>query len=301
VHTLIKNARSTSLLLVFLLLVAVLLAILYQAGYLSPGQSILLRILSPLESFASSAASAVGGLTQSVRDLADLRSRYQLLEKQANALLIENIQLKEVQSENQTLRKLLSFQQANPDLELQAASIRGRGIGLDPTNLGRYLIIDIGESQGVRRNMPVVTDEGLVGAVDATYATASKVRLISDLNSTVNIILQRSRVSAVAQGSVDGTLRVDWIPQDPGAVAVGDIVLTSGLGGRYPRLIVVGQVVAFQRHDYEVFQSATVRPVVDFQRLEFVQVITGFSPLEGLGESLTVGSSRNSKEGSSGP
>lgn len=281
-----RSFRSTSLLFVFLLVVAVVLLLLFQSGYLRPGEDFLIRVLSPLEGGASGLASRLGQVVQDVRDLRNLQARYQALEEQANALLVENIRLKEVEAENEALRRLLGFAEANPDLQLKAATVRGKVIGREPTNLARYLLIDIGESQGVQRNMPVVTEEGLVGVVDEAFSAASRVRLVNDLNSTVNVIIQRSRVQAVVRGTLEGDLLLQWIPQEPDAVAVGDIVLTSGLGGRFPRLLVVGQVVETRQRDYEMFQSAVVRPVVNFQRLDFVLVVTGFTPLEGLGEML---------------
>lgn len=286
---LVRSVRRSSFLLVLLLALALVLLLFSQAGYLREVESFALRLLAPLEGAAASVTAHAERLVQEARDLRNLQERYRLLEEQANALLIENIRLNELEAENEALRRLLGFAQANPDLQVKAASVRGQVIGRDPTNLARYLIIDVGERDGVRRNMPVVTEEGLVGTVDQVYATASKVRLINDLDHTVNVILQRSRVKAVARGQVDGNLLVEWIPQDPEAVAVGDIVLTSGLGGRYPRLLVVGQVVETWQHDYDVFRSAVVRPVVDFERLDFVLVVTGFTPLEGLEDLLEPG------------
>jgi len=297
---LVKGVRSSSLLLIFLLIVTVALLLLYQGGYLRPVEAVLIRLISPLEAAASSFASRVGGLARDAGDLRALQARHEALEAQANNLLIENIRLKEVEAENESLRRLLGFAQANPDLELKATTVRGQVIGREPSNLVRYLIIDIGERDGVRRNMPVVTEEGLVGTVDQVYATASKVRLINDLNSSVNVILQRSRVKGVARGMVDGNLLMEWIPQDPDAVAVGDIVLTSGLGGRFPRLLIVGQVVEAHQRDYEMFRSAVVRPVVDFQRLDFVLVVTGFTPLVGLGDILSPRVSPGDDSGGAG-
>lgn len=283
----VRSVRRSSLLLVLLLLLALVLLLLFQGGHLQAVESAGLRLLGPLEGMAASAATGAARLVDDARDLGNLRERYTALEKQAHDLLIENIRLRELEAEVETLRRLLGFAQANPDLQVQAATVRGQVIGRDPTNLARYLIIDVGEQHGIRRNMPVVTDEGLVGTVDQVYATASKVRLINDLDHTVNVVFQRSRVKAVARGQVDGNLLVEWIPQDPDAVAVGDIVLTSGLGGRFPRLLVVGQVIATEQRDYEMFRTAVVRPVVDFERLDFVLVITGFVPLEGLEDLLT--------------
>lgn len=283
----VRSLRRFPLLLVLLLSVTLALLLLFQGGYLNAAEAAAMRVLAPLGRVATSIAARAARLVDDARDLRDLQERHRALEKLAGELLIENIRLRELEAENNALRSLLGFAQANPDLQVKAATVRGQVIGREPTNLARYLILDVGERDGIRRNMPVVTDEGLVGTVDQVYATASKVRLINDLDHTVNVIFQRSRVKAVARGQIDGNLLVEWIPQDPDAVSVGDIVLTSGLGGRFPRLLVVGQVIATEQHDYEMFRRAVVRPVVDFERLDFVLVVTGFTPLEGLEDLLS--------------
>jgi rod shape-determining protein MreC len=127
--------------------------------------------------------------------------------------------------------------------------------------------------------MPVVTDQGLVGRVEAVAAAASRVQLITDSASAVNVSLQNSKTEALLAGSLTGDLSLDMIPQDA-AVQPGDIILTSGLGGDYPPNVLVGQVVTVRKLDYELFQSATVQPNVDFGRVQFVLVIVNFNPIE---------------------
>jgi rod shape-determining protein MreC len=127
--------------------------------------------------------------------------------------------------------------------------------------------------------MPVVTDKGLVGRVDAVNAEAARVQLVTDAASAVNVRLQSSNTEAMLIGSVTGDVSLDMISQDA-TVTVGDVVLSSGLGGTYPPNLLVGQVVSVRKLDYELFQQAALQPSVDFNRLRFVLIITNFAPVD---------------------
>jgi rod shape-determining protein MreC len=127
--------------------------------------------------------------------------------------------------------------------------------------------------------MPVVTEQGLVGRIAAVTAGAARVQLITDPASSVNVSLEDSRAQAVLQGSLTGDLSLDMIPQSA-AVQAGDVVLTSGLGGNYPANIMIGQVTGVRSRDNDLFQKASVQPLVDFTQLEIVLVITNFRPID---------------------
>jgi rod shape-determining protein MreC len=123
--------------------------------------------------------------------------------------------------------------------------------------------------------MPVVTNEGLAGRIDAVISDAARVQLITDPASSVNVHLRNANTDAMVAGSVTGDIALELISQDV-AVESGDIILTSGLGGGFPSDLIVGQVVNVRRLPAELFQEATVQPAVDFTRLQIVLVITNF-------------------------
>jgi rod shape-determining protein MreC len=126
--------------------------------------------------------------------------------------------------------------------------------------------------------MPVVTERGLVGRITDVYSSGSRVLLITDSNSSVNAILQNSRLRGIVSGRAGQSPVMDYLPQDK-PVSVGDIVVTSGEGGNFPAGIPVGQVVEVERNDVEMFQRAIVRTTVDFSTLEDVLVVTNFMPI----------------------
>jgi rod shape-determining protein MreC len=127
--------------------------------------------------------------------------------------------------------------------------------------------------------MPVVTQQGLVGRVDAVIASAARVKLITDSTSVVNIQLQSAEIEAQLKGSLTGDLSLDMIPLDE-VIEPGDVVLTSGLGGNYPPNIFVGQVLSTQRRENALFQTASVQPIVNFESINAVLVIDNFESID---------------------
>jgi len=256
---------------------------LHQTNNLQPAESLVLALLTPVQEAFTYAAHQVGGIGQTVYDLAELRRRNQDLQSQVDKLMIENVRLKEIESENEALRRLLNFTQANPSNDYKAAEVKSRVIGREPTNFLSYLTIDLGSQHGIEKGMPVVTERGLVGRITDVGSNWAKVMLIIDPSSSVNALIQTSRATGVVEGQVGGSLVMKYIPQGE-PVNVNDIVLTSGLGGNFPKKLIIGQVTAVRQRDIEMFQEADIRPTVDFNNLEVVLVITNFQPigLEGM-------------------
>jgi rod shape-determining protein MreC len=152
-------------------------------------------------------------------------------------------------------------------------------IGVDPSPFLHYIIIDHGSDDGIRHGMPVVTQQGLVGRVDAVTARASRVQLITDASSVINVRMQSLEREAQISGSITGDITLEMVPQDI-VLNTGEILLTSGLGGDYPANILIGQVVSVHKTENELFQSASVQPVVDYSTLRAVLVITNFKAID---------------------
>jgi rod shape-determining protein MreC len=271
--------------LVILVLASLLLMALQLTGRLKPVQSAITQLTSPAQVGASGVTDNITDAITFLFELRNLRQRNAELEQVTNSLLVENFELREVQRENQVLRALLRFAQVRPALELRGAQIVARVIGQESNNFLDYIMLDLGQRHGIQVGMPVVTDQGLVGRISEVNDQTSKVLQITDASSAVNAIMQSSRLNGVVRGNPGGDLIMDYIPQ--GAIfSIGEVVLTSGLGGRFPKGIPIGQVVEIRQRDIDVFQQAVVRPTVDFQRLELVMVVTNFDPMEDVPELL---------------
>ena len=264
---------------------ALLLMALQVTGQLEPVQSFVTQLTSPAQVGTTGVAENMTGAVDFLVQLRTMRQRNAELENINSSLVAENFELREVERENQWLREQLSYAQTRPGLDLRGAQIVARVIGRESNNFLEYIMLDLGQRHGVRVGMSVITDQGYVGRISEVTESTSKVLLINDPSSAVNAILQSSRLNGVVRGTPSGDLVMDYIPQGE-EFSVGEAVLTSGLGGRVPRGIPIGQVVEIRQRDIDVFQQAVVHPTVNFPRLELVMVVTNFDPLEDVPDLL---------------
>jgi rod shape-determining protein MreC len=270
-----NRGRSRAWLFPALTVLAIALLLLHESGVIRPLEEAAQAVLDPAQRALSGLFNGLGEAFDAFRDLRDLRDRNERLQRDNDALLTENVRLKEIEAENVTLRALLNFTQENPTYSTQPAAVISR----DPSPYRQFITINAGRREGLEPGMPVVTaGSELVGRVADVGLGSSKVQLLIDSTSAINVRIQSSRVTGLAEGQPDAELIVTQIPLDA-TVNIGDIVLTSGLGGNLPRSLVIGQVTEIARRDIDLFQSARVRPAVDFNRLELVLVITNFEKL----------------------
>ena len=250
-----------------------------QLGYLQPVRNVSRALLAPFQAGLTNLAIDLTDLARSARDLRDLRQHNAQLQAEVDRLSVENARLTEVERENGRLRQLLNFSRSNPWYDYKGAAVAGHRIGQDTSNLLFSIFVDLGARDGVAVDMPVITDRGLVGRVIAVGPNVAEVLPLIDPVSAVNVRVQNSRVTGIARGSIDGGLVMERIPQGE-TVSPGDIVLTSGLGGTFPDKLVVGQITEVVQRDSDMFQSARIRPTVDFCKLEEVMVIINFAPVD---------------------
>ncbi|HSL44155.1 MAG TPA: rod shape-determining protein MreC [Anaerolineales bacterium] len=244
-------------------------------GYFSSASNVFTGSLVNVQAWFSARFMAVQDFFTSPRDMASLRQRNAELEGEVAELQAQVIQLQQQVGETEILAALVDYMRASPESTYRAAAVIGR----DPSPFLHYVIINRGSNDGFLRGMPVVTNQGLIGRIDAVIADAARVQLITDPASSVNVRLQNAETEASLVGSVTGDMTLEMIPQDIN-VQPGDLVLTSGLGGGYPPDLIIGQVVNVRSRDFDLFQQATVQPVVDFNRLEIVLVIVNFQPVD---------------------
>ncbi len=266
-------SRSLQTTVIFLIVGGVL--ILAFGGFFSAASSPLTGGLVTVQEWFATRSEAIQEFLAAPRDLVSLRTRNAELEAQVSQLQAQVIDLQQRVNETEILAALVDFSRASPESSYKAASVIGR----DPSPFLHYIIINRGSNEGIERGMPVVTNEGLVGRVDAVISDAARVQLITDPVSSVNVHLKNANTDAVLQGSVTGDVSLDLISQDA-AVNAGDLILTSGLGGGFPPDLIVGQVVGIRKLPAELFQQATVQPAVDFSRLQIVLIITNFRAID---------------------
>jgi rod shape-determining protein MreC len=270
------DAKRGSAIMV-ILLVGLVLAwlVLDMAGGPNPVRDYAMRVLSPvqyaLQSLARPVSHAMGGAS----DMAHLQAELEAARLEIGELRSQVILLQEAKIENEILRRELAFKNTATEGHILAAEV----IGYDTNEFLHYLIVDRGEADGIEVRMPVVTSEGLVGRIAETTTYASKVMLLTDPSSSVSARIQRSRGTGIVQGAPGGELLMKYIPQE-NPVAVGDVVLTSGLGGNFPRRLPIGQITDIVKSDVGMFQVAHLVPAVDLRSLEMVSILMSFTPVD---------------------
>ncbi len=261
-------------LVVFLLLAAGIMG-LALGGYLTPISRLIVNPIISAQSWLAKRYYAVQSLITQPEDVTTLRQKNAELEAENSRLQVQIVELQQQVTEAQLLSTLVDYERRHVENQYVAASVIAR----DVSPFMHYVIIDRGSDDGLRKGMPVVTQQGLVGSIAAVSAGAARVELINDPGSSINVILQQSGVEAVLSGLITGEIQLDMIAQNA-VVQPGDLVMTSGLGGNYPANIVIGQVITVRNEASSLFQSASVQPAVDFSQLDIVLVITNFQSID---------------------
>ncbi|MHB1293440.1 MAG: rod shape-determining protein MreC [Anaerolineae bacterium] len=267
--------RSRALVVILVLGVILAWLVLDQAGGPNPVRDTFSSLMSPVQYILGRIGGPVLDTLGRVGRIGTLGSEYEALVSENAELRSQVIRLQEAQIENEDLRRQLNFKSAAPNYQLLSAEV----IGHDPTNLLQYLIIDRGANDGITPGMPVLVADGLVGRIQEVSADSSKVMLITDPSSSVSGQIMRSRVTGVIQGSAGRGLVMRYIPQESDLVP-GDVVLTSGLGGNFPKRLVIGQVASVTQKDADIFQEAVLAPEANLYDLETVMVLLNFAPAE---------------------
>ena len=200
-----------------------------------------------------------------------LEENRQLREKLALQMQ-EGLRAQELEDENRRLREMVGFRKTNPT-RLCAASVIGR----DPSSWWKTVFIDAGSDQGVQPNRAVITPAGLVGKTVSITRTSACVLLIVDPNCKVAALVENTRDPGIVEGAFTGLGaeplgRLEFINRDA-KIAAGSTVITSGLGGVFPKGIRIGSLEQAPTSESGLYKSARVRPAADLERLEEVFVI----------------------------
>lgn len=265
--------RKVWLLLVSLICVLCLIFFAGNGRFSSPFLSrAVSTVLRPFQSVTAWVGDKVHHLSTEFWEVYYVYDQNRMLKNEVEALRVQNLEANEAFAENARLKALLGYKQAKTQFDLVAARVIGR----DYATWSGVIVIDRGTASGVRENMPVVTEKGLVGVVIEAAPYSSKVRLILDPRAAVGTLVQRqaSRVAGIVEGDPANPLmpRMKNIPKSADVVE-DDVVVTSGYGGVYPKGILVGTVKALKNDEGGLLKYAVLETAVDFQRLEDVAVI----------------------------
>jgi rod shape-determining protein MreC len=262
----------TLYLLVALVLVSLALILLSNGRTLQPVEGITSAVFNPIQQAVSGVTSTIGGWFSGIGHMGELDAENKRLREALDAVTAENARLQELGRENERLRAMLTFQDARPDVQAVVAN----SIGGDPSGLTRVLTIDKGSASGIVQGMAVTSPGGiLVGTIDSVKSDRASVLLLTDINSSIPVATQRAQVPGVLDGQWQkgGNLTMAHIPRDAD-VQNGDVLVTSGLGGTFPKGLLCAQIQNVRQNDVQVEKDAEAIPLVDLTNLDVVLVVT---------------------------
>ncbi|HXF83402.1 MAG TPA: rod shape-determining protein MreC [bacterium] len=227
----------------------------------------LLTVLLPVQAGMVRIADGLGGVWGRFTEIGRLRVENTRLRAQVASLNREVAALREQAAAAQRLERLLELR-----AQVRYHGVAARVIGRDPGRWFSTVLIDRGSRDGIQRNAPVVTPEGVVGRVIEVTPFASRVLLIADARSAVGVVVQTTRDAAVVEGRGTDRLHLKYLSR-AAQVRPGDLLVTSGLGGVFPRGLVVGRLASIEREEGALLQEAEVEPAAQLGRLEEVLVL----------------------------
>jgi rod shape-determining protein MreC len=229
--------------------------------------ALLMEICSPFQKTSTLVIKTVQGTFQQYVFLVNLEKENRMLKQKIAELQEENHRMKEMKLANERLRQLLQFREKD-----SPSMIGAEVIGQDPSSWFKSVTINKGERDGVKKGMAVISPAGVIGQILKTAPHYATVLLLTDYNSAVDSIVQRTRAKTIVEGKGENRCQLKYLRRAE-EVAVGDVVVTSGLVGNFPKGLMVGEIKKVDKKGHGVFQYAELVPSVDLTQLEEVFVI----------------------------
>jgi rod shape-determining protein MreC len=229
--------------------------------------ALLMEVSSPFQKAGTFVIKTVQSAFQQYFFLVHLQRENTMLKQEVVDLQKETYQLKEMALASERLQRLLQFRE-----KFVLSSIAAEVIGQDPSSWFKSLTINKGERDGIKKGMAVLSPEGVVGQILKVSPYHSTVLLITDYNSAIDSIVQRNRAKAIVEGRGENRCQLKYLLRTD-EVMVGDVVVTSGLSGSFPKGLMVGEIRRVEKKGYGIFQYAELVPSVDLTRLEEVLII----------------------------
>jgi rod shape-determining protein MreC len=215
--------------------------------------------------------------------LVGVRAENERLRSEKAWLEEQNLQLREALVAGGRLERIAAMRD-----DFEVPMLPTELVGRDVSPWFQSVLLDRGRGDGVRSGMPVISDDGLVGLVVATSHTAAKTKLLLDRQTAIDGTIQRSRARGIVRGRGSDELEFEFVARG-GDVQVGDLVITSGLGGVYPKGLLIGEVTRVSELGSKLLRTAALSPAVDFGRLEHAFVMLRRGPVMELLYSTETG------------
>jgi len=232
-----------------------------------PVGAVLMWVLRPLQIVAQGATNWFIGIQENYLTLSGFKSENERLRKRIHALEVERQRLLEAEATHRKLQQLLDFRVQLPGKPVTASIIANSA-----SSWFQGCILDKGSADGVHKDMAVVTPLGVVGKVVSVTGGSAKVILLTDANSGIDVMVQRTRSRGIVSGSLDSGTVLKYMKRSED-VQVGDRLITSGLDGVFPKGLMAGTVIKVNKQSLGLFQSIEVLPAVQSALVEEVLVV----------------------------
>jgi len=247
-----------------------LLLTLQMRGYGSAARDVFAVVTAPIQTGLAKASRATFGLWATYLDWKNVRAENRRLREEVQELRVQGLRVTETSDENRRLRRLLALQE-----HLPLTTLSGEVIAREWGGWIRSLTVNRGRGDNVPRLTAVISPSGLIGRVVDVRPGVSIVQVLTDPTSTVGAHVLRTRTPGIVEGDPRGTLRFKFMARDGASIQSGDVLVTAGQGGLFPRGIPIGTVRTIDNRGAALFHYAEITPVVDFARVDEVLLVTG--------------------------
>jgi rod shape-determining protein MreC len=252
------------------LAVCLLLLTVQTRGRAIPAADLIALVTTPVQKSLAAVHRGALSIWTTYLDWQYVRAENRRLREEVQRLRVEALVSTETADENRRLRTLLALKSRLP-LE----TITGEIIAREWGGWVRSLTVNRGRGDDVRRLTAVISPDGLVGRVIDVRPGASIVQVLTDPTSTVGAHSLRTRAPGIVEGDPRGTIRFKYMARGGAGLSVGDLVVTSGQGGVFPRGVPIGRVRSIDDRGAALFHYAALEPVVDFARIDEVLLVIG--------------------------
>ena len=249
-----------------------LLLTLQMRGYGEVARDVFAVVTTPIQTGLAKASRATFGLWATYLDWKNVRAENRRLREEVQELRVQGLRVVETDDENRRLRRLLALQEHVP-----LTTLSGEIIAREWGGWIRSLTVNRGRGDNVPRLTAVISPNGLVGRVVDVRPGVSIVQVLTDPTSTVGAHVLRTRTPGIVEGDPRGTLRFKFMSRDGASIQSGDVLVTAGQGGLFPRGIPIGTVRSIDNRGGALFHYAELTPAVDFARVDEVLLVTGDS------------------------
>ncbi len=249
-----------------------LLLTLQMHGYGAIAGDVFAVVTTPIQTGLAKASRATFGLWATYLDWKNVRAENRRLREEVQELRVQGLRVVETDDENRRLRRLLAMQE-----HLPLTTLSGEVIAREWGGWIRSLTVNRGRGDNVPRLTAVISPNGLIGRVVDVRPGVSIVQVLTDPTSTVGAHVLRTRTPGIVEGDPRGTLRFKFMARDGASIQSGDVLVTAGQGGLFPRGIPIGTVRSIDNRGAALFHYAELTPAVDFARVDEVLLVTGDS------------------------